>query len=131
MTVQRAELETKAWGDVRHAFNTPYCAVSVLHVNDGFCCSRHRHRDRVNRFMVVSGVIDVIIYEDDGETEFSRHALLKGDVFDVPAGTFHRFNVIQSGVVVEVYWPETPDKTVRQDDIERLDVGGRIEELVA
>ena len=115
-------LETKVWGAARHAFESAFCAVSVLYTEAGGYCSRHLHRDRVNRFLVVSGAIDVVRYEPGGRVESSRERLHAGDVADVPAGELHRFEVIESGIVVEVYWPAA---TVRQDDIVRVDTGGK------
>lgn len=118
----RAELEDKAWGKVRHAFDSPNCAVSVLHVEAGGYCSRHLHRERINRFLVVSGAIDVIVYTDDGASELTRQHLLPGDISDVPAGVVHSFEVVEPGIVVEVY---SPSGMVRLDDIERIQLGGR------
>lgn len=116
-------LERKAWGEVRHVFDSPACAVSVLHVEAGGYCSRHWHRERVNRFIVATGSIDVVEYADGGEgSERERRRLRPGDVHDVPAGVVHRFEVVEPGIVVEVYWPSA---SVRLDDIVRLDVGGR------
>lgn len=118
----RAELQTKAWGTVRHAFDSPNCAVSVLHVEAGGYCSRHFHRERINRFLVVSGAIDVVRWTVDGRTETERERLTPGDITDVPAGIVHSFEVIEPGIVVEVY---APAGMVRQDDIVRLKLGGR------
>ncbi len=33
-------------------------------------------------------------------------------------------SVLESGEVIEIYWPDIPNGKVRLDDIERLDVGG-------
>jgi len=112
--------ETKAWGSVKHAFSLGQCAVSVLDVKAGGYSSRHYHRARVNRFLVVSGAIEVVEYDPTGRYEIRRRRLEADDVADVDAGTVHRFEVKQPGVVVEIYYPAD----VKQDDIERLDVGG-------
>lgn len=116
------KLETKGWGTVRHAFDSPQCAVSILHTEAGGYCSRHYHEERVNRFVVVMGAIDVVLYSHPDLPETGRHRLNPGDVFDVDAQQLHRFEVVEPGIVVEVYWPSA---TVRQDDIVRLDIGGR------
>ena len=108
--------ETKVWGKVQHVFGSDSCAVSVLDVNAGYRCSRHYHKHRVNRFIVHSGEIDVILHHQ-GIT----HRLKAGDIYDVEPGVVHSFSVIKSGVVVEVYWPAP----VRMDDIIREDLGGK------
>ena len=45
---------------------------------------------------------------------------------DVEAGVVHRFEVLESGVVVEVYFPQRPTDRVSHDDIVRFDLGGRV-----
>ena len=121
MKVVSYPTEEKVWGCVRHVFSSDQCAVSILEVEKGSYCSKHYHRERVNRFIVQSGVIAVVWYPISGSVR--RRRLKAGDVFDVPAGVIHRFEVIKSGVVVEVYFPSA---TVRQDDIVRLDLGGKL-----
>ena len=44
--------ETKVWGSVFHLFASPHAAVSLLNVNAGTRCSRHKHQDRANQFAV-------------------------------------------------------------------------------
>ena len=110
--------ETKVWGKVRHVFGSEVCAVSILEVEKGFRRSKHYHENRINRFIVHSGIIEVILH-DQG----TRHSLGTGDVFDVEPGALHSFEVIESGIIVEIYW----SPPVRQDDIIRMELGGKIE----
>lgn len=124
MLNDRVKIEKKVWGMARHVFSDPMCAVSILETQAGGYCSRHRHAQRVNRFIVQSGAIDVVEYENDGVTERIRIPMTAGDVHDVEAGLWHRFEVRTGGVVVEVYFPAHAGDVVRADDIERLDVGG-------
>jgi len=115
--------EKKVWGKAWHIFSSPHCAVSVLETLKGGYCSRHKHAQRVNRFVVWSGSIDVVEYLDTGE-EVVRKTLFPGDVADVHAGVIHRFEVNEPGLVVEVYWPATKFAEVHLTDIHRLDAGG-------
>lgn len=46
-----------------------------------------------------------------------------GDCHDVHPNVVHSFEVLESGVVIEVYWPADG---VRFSDIKRLDTGGKI-----
>lgn len=109
------QTEEKVWGKARHIFSSPSCAVSVLEVNEGFRCSRHYHRHRVNRFVVQSGEINVV-------TPYGANNLKPGEVFDVPAGMLHWFEVVKSGIVVEIYWAPP----VELGDIVRSDLGGKL-----
>ena len=113
---QQITSEKKVWGNVQHVFCSEACAVSILEVQKGFRCSTHYHEHRINRFVVHSGVIDVIVYG-------KKHRLLPGSVFDVPPMEYHSFEVIESGTIVEVYW----SPPVRLDDIVRSDSGGPID----
>lgn len=116
--------EMKVWGVAQHVFSSPSCAVSILHAEKGGYSSRHKHLHRVNRFIVISGSIDVVQYNEDGSQETSRITLNGGGVTDVPAGIVHRFEVNISGTVVEVYWPADRFSEVMLTDIHRLDIGG-------
>ncbi len=113
--------ETKVWGKASHVFCSEACAVSVLEVVKGYRCSWHHHEHRVNMFFVQSGVIDVISYMDDMQPSI-RARLAAGDCYSVAPMMRHRFEVIESGVVVEVYYP----MPVRLDDIVRHDEGGKL-----
>lgn len=118
--------EEKVWGRVRHLFHSDYASVSHLEVKAGFQCSRHKHSFRINQFTVLSGevVIERWLYRN-GEAELLPEVRLKaGDSFSVPAGMFHRFRVIESGEMVEVYWPQREGLFVSINDIIRLDEGG-------
>ena len=116
-------LDEKWWGKARHAFDSPHCAVSILYTELGGYCSRHFHKHRVNRFLVISGSLDVVTYS--GNLEETRERLGPGDVMDIESNIVHRFEVIEPGIVLEVYWPSSPGVSVRLDDIERLDIGGK------
>ena len=125
----RVETENKIWGVARHVFRDANAAVSVLETYKGYCCSKHFHSQRVNRFIVQYGSIDVVEYDPGGEYEVSRIKLHNGDVHDVEAGVVHRFEVNEAGLVIEVYFPSRPGDRVSHDDITRLDEGGRVNVL--
>lgn len=109
--------------------------MSCLQVEAGQCCSRHYHEERVNQFSVLEGTVVVEVWdkipsgvrEDDKhylETKGKLRILNAGDVLSVPTFKVHRFRVVRSGRMVEVYYPPNEDCEVQQDDIIRLDVGG-------
>jgi len=114
-------VEDKVWGKVTHLFQSDYAAVSYLEVQAGFQCSRHIHYWRANQFSVVSGRI--IVEEWVGGLLHSIN-LNPGESYTVISRIPHRFRVKESGVVIEVYWPDRPDGKVLLDDIVRFNVGG-------
>jgi mannose-6-phosphate isomerase-like protein (cupin superfamily) len=114
--------EQKIWGEVSHFFASDHAAVSHLRVKAGYQCSRHIHLQRANMFSVLSG--QLIIEEWRPKLWFFH--LVPGESHTVPSGILHRFRVLESGEVIEVYWPDRGG-IVLLDDIQRLDEGGRIE----
>jgi mannose-6-phosphate isomerase-like protein (cupin superfamily) len=117
--------EKKVWGRVMHVFHSEHVAVSYLEVDAGYRCSRHIHQYRDNMFIVVEGTVLVEQWRYDQPSP-QRTILLSGHSLNVPARIPHRFRVIDSGKLIEVYQP-TQGK-VSLDDIVRFDVGGVDEE---
>jgi len=117
--------EKKCWGWVKHLFNNPHAAVSLLKVMEGWQCSAHWHRNRANLFIVLSGSVEVKEWPSGflplGENPPAVHLLGPGDSCLIPSLVVHQFVVKESGCMVEVYWP---DGEVRRNDIERLIEGG-------
>lgn len=121
------EREIKCWGSVIHVFASDHAAISCLWVEAGHQCSRHYHVDRANQFTVMSGCIEVEEWDIMGD--MITTVLSAGGTHAVPSGRIHRFRVLESGQVVEVYWCDFVngnEKKVRLDDIVRLDEGGPI-----
>lgn len=117
--------ERKGWGRVFHLFASPTAAVSYLEFNENTKCSRHFHQNRVNLFAILSGIVVIEILDDTGKTVTDAKILRKNDTFEVAPGVVHRFRVLKSGRMIEVYYP--PDVDIH--DIERLDVGGVDDEV--
>lgn len=115
------QYEKKCWGECAHVFASDHAAVSHLLVRMGYRCSRHVHKHRANAFNVLSGEILVEEWGPGLRAETIR--LIPGRSHTVPSGVLHRFRVVKSGEVIEVYWPDNGG-VVRLDDIERLDHGG-------
>ena len=116
--------ENKVWGSVCHIFASPNAAVSCLAVEAGFRCSIHYHKTRANQFAMHDGRV-VIEEWRAGLGESPTLVLLgEGDVHHVPSGVWHRFRVLESGHMTEVYWPDPEGGECRADDIMRKDEGG-------
>lgn len=127
MDVTKNNWESKNWGRVLHCFNNPQASVSFLETKEGYQCSRHYHEDRANVFIVISGAITVQHWRGDDPTLVEK-TLKEGDSYTVPSQEVHRFQVVESGQVIEVYYPDDGHGggEVRLDDIVRLSIGGRI-----
>lgn len=115
--------ELKAWGRVVHIFGSTKASVSNLEMNAGFRCSLHRHQQRYNMFAVQTGSILVESWGLDGEDLQDAYPVTVGEVYTVEPMVYHRFRVLSSGLMTEVYWP-VEGGICDINDIDRLDVGG-------
>ena len=120
-------LEAKVWGSVWHVFSSPFASFSYLEVKEGTRCSIHKHRQRANQFFVLEGSILVERFDPDNFAEpLDDFVLTEGFVYTVPSEIWHRFKVMRSGRVIEIYFPDREGAVCRMDDIERFDVGGKL-----
>lgn len=129
MTKLTQVAKEKIWGNTSEVAAHPGFQVHFLRINAGTYCSRHCHEHKWNIFYVTRGVVSVRTYpgpkgpEDstkiDVITEVDLHP---GESLIVPPGVWHRFVAYVDSEMIEVY--STP--AVREDDIERFDVGGVI-----
>lgn len=111
----------KCWGKTCRVVRGHDWDIHSLHVVSGGYCSRHVHDRKWNLFYVISGTI-VVEQFDNGETLQPANSSIVGpdQKFIVPSGVWHRFRVLKSGIVIEVYWPAAWNA----DEIIRADHGG-------
>lgn len=115
----------KAWGTTEQILFRPTFEIHRIVVESGGYCSVHRHRDKVNMFMVESGKLLIQVWKNDYDlTDLTE--LGSGKQTEVKAGEFHRFvNMGPSDVVAyEVYYP-TQQRFLSTADIERIIPGGK------
>ena len=123
-------MEEKVWGQVLHLFTSKHSSISLLEVDKDSWCSIHKHKDRVNHFIVIEGLIEILGFgeSDEPSTHPLESTLLgPGNSLTVPAKVWHQFVVKESGRMIEVYWPSEPGKRVWSTDIERRTLGGKID----
>lgn len=121
-----AEWQEKVWGRTRTTHRSPLYSRHELEVEEGGYSSVHWHAQRANRFLVVSGAIRVVELYGWQERVFE---LTAGNTHDVPSLVPHQFQVIESGRVIEEYWPDRGGE-VLEEDIIRLTRGGMNQDLV-
>jgi len=116
--------ERKVWGDTSCLFLSNFCSVHLLEVKKGGFCSRHYHRKKWNRFILVKGKIRVIsygsIYEKNREDVYTLSN--PGDSVEIPPYVIHKFECLEDSTVIEVCWV-----VFDSDDIIRFEQGGRRE----
>ena len=110
-------VQGKFWGTSRCFFENEAAEVHYIEAKEGGFCSRHHHRNKWNRFIVLEGTLKVIIYKQDSEDET---ILTEGMFSDVPPEVDHRFEAVEDTKALEIYWTDGLDP----NDIVRKDVGG-------
>lgn len=86
-------------------------------------CSFHYHEHRANRFIVKSGKLRVV---SSMGGILSFHDLSADNILDVPSLVPHQFQVLESGEVIEEYWPDRGG-FCQESDIVRFTQGGTID----
>jgi len=114
--------QDKVWGKTREVVDSPFYSKHELQVVAGGYCSLHYHRHRANRFIVVSGEIEVIEFYGP---KIRRVRLGSENIHDVASLVPHLFAVYRDGIVFEEYFPDRGG-VVKRDDIVRLVEGGKV-----
>lgn len=118
--------ESKNWGKVAHLFDDKV-GTSTLEVIPGECTSIHYHKDRWNVFHSIDAIIDLVMYYIDSKDKFQecvRQRIHGGGCYVVPPGSWHRFEVVGPGRLVEIYYT-TNGHPVDMNDIVRHNTGGK------
>lgn len=120
-----ARIVGKPWGNAHDVHATDGVLVRAITVEGGGFCSRHLHRDKDNLFHVLSGELEVVLYSATDGHPTSWTTLHAGEQLWVPAGVQHRFRAYADCIAVEVYRPARAGAVLSDDDIVRLEQGGR------
>ena len=107
----------KIWGERRRILLTDRCEIDLLYLKKDSFCSRHKHKDKTNKFVVVKGKVRI-------ETEFGKKILTKNQSFEVKAPLIHRFFALKNSIMVELAYVE--EGYIIPDDIKRFKQGGRV-----
>jgi len=109
----------KVWGTTQLGFRLNGCESHFLSIAKGGYCSKHIHKSKWNRFHVLTGKLNVDIYQDDNHIDST--ILTPGQFTDVPPGCRHCFHALEDSIVMEYYWT-----LLDPEDIERYGTtGGR------
>ena len=108
----------KVWGTRRRILLTDTIELDLLHLKKDTFCRRHKHKRKVNKFVVISGEVKI-------ETEFGNKILRENESWTVRPPLTHRFVPLTNAIMIEVAYTE--DKTkISSTDIWRFSQGGRI-----
>ena len=107
----------KVWGERRRILLSDRSEIDLLYLKKNCFCSRHKHKDKTNKFVVVKGRVRI-------ETEFGKKILTKNQSFEVKPPTIHRFVALQASIMIEL--ATVTEGYIRPDDIKRIKQGGKI-----
>lgn len=113
--------EEKCWGSTCCVEQSSHYSRHQLRLVEGGYCSFHYHNQRANHFLVLIGkvrVISCIGWQCEATT------LTPGEPLVIPSRVLHQFQVLESGRMIEEYWPD--GGRVLKDDITRLTIGGMV-----
>jgi mannose-6-phosphate isomerase-like protein (cupin superfamily) len=111
-------VQGKVWGKTQLVFANGTSEMHVLAIQSGGFSSKHKHLGKWNRFLVLSGELEVHVFRDQ-MTDVTT--LKDGQITDVPPGVWHKFYAKSNVVCIEIYW-----SSLEAADIERKDTGGLI-----
>lgn len=115
-------LAEKPWGTSVRTYLDDHIQVEWIHVVNTGYSSIHKHRHKVNLFIVHEGSFDVRIFTESKELVSTTH-LGAGQSYVVGSGIYHQFMASTSVAATETYWAE--GTAIDVDDIERISDNGR------
>lgn len=116
----------KTWGRVWHRFEDGIANESLLDVKAGYQSSIHYHNNKWNCFISIDAIIVVeeFVVKDGENKVISSTQITPGKSHIVLPKKLHRFYIVKSGKVLEIYWPSNGHKC-DPNDIIRLNEGGK------
>lgn len=114
----------KCWGKTLEVVDSPFYSKHELKIDAGGYCSLHFHMERANRFIVQSGLVEII--EMFGP-QVRRTLLGPDNTYDVASLVPHMFAIRKTGSMIEEYFADRGG-TVRRNDIIRIVEGGTFED---
>jgi mannose-6-phosphate isomerase-like protein (cupin superfamily) len=106
----------KVWGDTDTVFSNGHVSVHVLKIKKGGFCSEHKHKSKVNHFHVISGCLQISIWQD---SSIDHVVIEDGENTIVNPGSFHKFLALEDTLALEIYYAP-----LDEEDIERRTKGG-------
>ena len=107
----------KIWGTRQRLLVTNQVEADLLFLDENTACSIHNHDCKINRFILLSGEVDV-------KTDLGTKKLVVNEPFDVEPPTVHQFIVRKDSKMIELAFVK--EGTIGANDINRMVQGGRI-----
>lgn len=116
-------IQGKLWGTTQLLYEYNGTEVHEIKPEKGGYCSKHIHKYKWNRFIVMKGKLKITIFEPSEEPNVDPiedvTILGAGMSSDVPPGKLHIFEALEDSIALECYWV-----VLDAGDIVRHSVGG-------
>lgn len=117
-------IQGKIWGYTSPIFNKNNVEVHIAEVRKGGYCSKHLHKYKYNRFIVLKGKLQVSIWKNYKDEMIEDISILKdSQECTVAPNEYHKFMALENTTVLEIYWVQ-----LCESDIMREDHGGMMNE---
>lgn len=107
-------LAGKVWGETVAFELNAFMSGHHASIKAGKQCSKHLHKSRWNGFYVVSGKLEVHVWQPEGLVDITT--LGPRGYTKVPPGIKHRFVCIEDCELIEIYWPQFDHSDIVRDD---------------
>ena len=109
---------TKPWGEeIIYTPEDSKYTFKQLKINDGCRISLQSHTEKVETFVLIEGVADLLMGPDVDHLEIIHMVIKEG--YTIPVGTVHRMVGIKNCIILEASTPETGTTVRYQDDYNR------------
>jgi quercetin dioxygenase-like cupin family protein len=110
-------IQGKVWGETRPLFNKNNVEIHFVDIKKGGYCSKHYHRSKFNKFMVMNGKLKITVWKNYGKEILEDISILHtGQACIVAPGDFHRFEALEDTQALEIYWVELNDHDIVRED---------------
>jgi len=109
----------KIWGETEEIYNNGIVSVHHLKIKKGGYCSEHRHDYKSNRFFVISGNLQIRIWNGD---DVDDTVIWPGESCEIEPLVYHQFKALTDVECLEIY-----EVKLVEPDIERRKKGGMAE----
>jgi len=106
----------KIWGVKYSLLKTEQTEIDLLYLEEDSCCSIHSHKHKINRFVLLSGHVQI-------KSDLGDYDLEINEPFDVSEGVVHQFVIFEPSIMIELAYVE--EGYIDPQDIVRKVQGGK------
>jgi hypothetical protein len=115
-------IQEKVWGTTETLYKDALTWLTQINVVQGGFSSKHHHETLYNGFVVVSGSLLLLEYDNSGK-EHRIVLVPQAHGYKFAPMMPHKFEALEDTVAREIYWPKA-GYAIDVGDIVRQDTGG-------